>query len=60
MVLDRLFLWIFSLLNIIGTVIILCEAPTLYDDTKPIDKDISLVLHHQYPPDLDFKHIEMN
>ncbi|EYC11013.1 hypothetical protein Y032_0053g2426 [Ancylostoma ceylanicum] len=37
MVLDRLFLLIFSLACFIGTVLILLQAPTLYDDRKPID-----------------------
>ncbi|CAH1407725.1 unnamed protein product [Nezara viridula] len=51
MVLDRLFLWIFTLANIIGTIAILCEAPSLYDDTKPIDKEISHVYQAKsFPP----------
>ncbi|KAK6054557.1 putative acetylcholine receptor subunit alpha-type unc-38 [Cooperia oncophora] len=37
MVLDRLFLLIFSFACFIGTVLILLQAPTLYDDRKPID-----------------------
>ena len=36
-VLDRLFLWIFILTCIGGTVIILLRAPTLHDSTEPID-----------------------
>ncbi|KAF6210406.1 hypothetical protein GE061_013511 [Apolygus lucorum] len=54
MVLDRLFLWIFSLANLLGTFMILCEAPSLYDDTKPIDKELSSVAQQQFLPDLDF------
>ncbi|KAK9506749.1 hypothetical protein O3M35_008626 [Rhynocoris fuscipes] len=54
MVLDRLFLWIFSLLNIIGTIIILWEAPSLYDDTQPIDKELSSVARQQFLPELEF------
>ncbi|CAI2311722.1 unnamed protein product [Caenorhabditis sp. 36 PRJEB53466] len=37
MVLDRLFLLIFSIACFVGTVIILLRAPTLYDDRSPID-----------------------
>jgi len=37
MVLDRLFLCIFSLTCFFGTVIILLRAPTLYDNRLPID-----------------------
>ncbi|VDM53806.1 unnamed protein product [Angiostrongylus costaricensis] len=37
MVLDRLFLIIFSLACFTGTVLILLQAPTLYDDRNPID-----------------------
>ena len=37
MVLDRLFLWIFTLACIIGTVAIIFQAPSLYDRTVPID-----------------------
>ena len=38
MVLDRLFLWIFTLAVIVGTAGIILQAPTLYDDRIPIDK----------------------
>ncbi|XP_037082769.1 acetylcholine receptor subunit alpha-like 1 [Pollicipes pollicipes] len=38
MVLDRLFLWIFSLACVIGTCAILLQAPSLYDNTTPIDR----------------------
>lgn len=37
MVLDRLFLWIFTMACILGTVLIILQAPVLYDTTKPID-----------------------
>jgi nicotinic acetylcholine receptor len=37
MVLDRLFLWIFSVACIMGTCLIILQAPSLYDTTKPID-----------------------
>lgn len=50
MVLDRLFLWIFTIASIVGTFAILCEAPALYDDTMPIDMKISYVARLQFPP----------
>ena len=36
-VLDRLFLITFSLICLIGTIVIVCQAPTLYDYRTPID-----------------------
>ncbi|KAI4461319.1 neurotransmitter gated ion channel [Holotrichia oblita] len=53
MVLDRLFLWIFIIASIVGTFAILCEAPALYDDTKPIDMELSSVAQQQFLPELD-------
>lgn len=53
MVLDRLFLWIFIIASIAGTISILCEAPALYDDTKPIDMELSSVAQQQFLPDLN-------
>jgi hypothetical protein len=41
MVLDRLFLWIFTLAVLAGTAGIILQAPTLYDDRVPIDKKLS-------------------
>lgn len=41
MVLDRLFLWIFTLAVLVGTAGIILQAPTLYDDRMPIDKKFS-------------------
>ncbi|XP_026477282.1 acetylcholine receptor subunit alpha-like isoform X1 [Ctenocephalides felis] len=41
MVLDRLFLWIFTLAVLAGTAGIILQAPTLYDDRVPIDKKFS-------------------
>lgn len=48
MVLDRLFLWIFMTASVVGTFMILCEAPALYDDTKPIDIEISIIAKQLY------------
>ncbi|XP_044731605.1 acetylcholine receptor subunit alpha-like [Chrysoperla carnea] len=41
MVLDRLFLWIFTLAVLVGTAGIILQAPTLYDDRIPIDERMS-------------------
>jgi len=43
MVLDRLFLWIFSLACVMGTCLIILQAPALYDTTTPIDIKYSKV-----------------
>ncbi|XP_013773976.1 acetylcholine receptor subunit alpha-like [Limulus polyphemus] len=37
MVLDRLFLWIFTVAVLVGTCGIILHAPTLYDNQEPID-----------------------
>lgn len=36
MVIDRLFLWIFTLAVLVGTAGIILQAPSLYDDRKPL------------------------
>nr|WAP81826.1 acetylcholine receptor subunit alpha-like [Coccinella septempunctata] len=41
MVLDRLFLWIFTLAVLVGTAGIILQAPTLYDTRVPIDLRLS-------------------
>ena len=41
MVLDRLFLWIFTVAVLVGTAGIILQAPTLYDDCEPLDVKIS-------------------
>ncbi|XP_044758065.1 acetylcholine receptor subunit alpha-like isoform X1 [Coccinella septempunctata] len=41
MVLDRLFLWIFTLAVLVGTAGIILQAPSLYDDRIPIDEKFS-------------------
>ncbi|XP_047526398.1 acetylcholine receptor subunit alpha-like isoform X2 [Pieris napi] len=43
MVLDRLFLWIFTLAVLVGTAGIILQAPTLYDDRVPIDKTFNQI-----------------
>ena len=37
MVIDRLFLWIFTTACVVGTFGIILQAPTLYDDRKPLE-----------------------
>ena len=41
MVMDRLFLWIFTTAVCLGTAAIILQAPTLYDDRIPIDIKLS-------------------
>jgi len=41
MVLDRLFLWIFTTAVVVGTAGIILQAPALYDDRAPIGVQIS-------------------
>lgn len=41
MVLDRLFLWIFTIAVVFGTAGIILQAPTLYDTRVPIDIKMS-------------------
>ena len=43
MVMDRLFLWIFSVAVLVGTAGIILQAPTLYDDRDPIDLRLSQI-----------------
>ncbi|OQV13810.1 Acetylcholine receptor subunit beta-like 2 [Hypsibius exemplaris] len=40
MVLDRLFLWIFSIACVLGTLLIILRAPSLYDTTEAIPKKL--------------------
>lgn len=41
MVLDRFFLWVFTIACIGGTVGIICQAPSLYDTRIPVDQNLS-------------------
>ena len=43
MVLDRLFLWIFTVAVLVGTAGIILQAPTLYDDRDPIDYQMTTI-----------------
>ncbi|XP_076336496.1 nicotinic acetylcholine receptor alpha4 isoform X1 [Tachypleus tridentatus] len=51
MVMDRLFLWIFTIAVLVGTCGIILHAPTLYDNQEPIDIKLSEVAmatkHHK-------------
>ncbi|XP_058792856.1 acetylcholine receptor subunit alpha-L1 [Phymastichus coffea] len=57
MVLDRLFLWVFAIASLAGTFAILCEAPALYDDTKPIDIKLSSVAQQMFFPNKQLEHL---
>lgn len=53
LVLDRLFLWLFLIACVVGTIIILFQAPSLYDTASPIDIIYSKVgrkMRHLPPP----------
>ncbi|KAF7403194.1 hypothetical protein HZH68_005988 [Vespula germanica] len=55
MVLDRFFLWVFTLACFFGTLIIICQAPSLYDTREAVDKRLSTIslrkmLLPQHPP----------
>ncbi|KAJ8919219.1 hypothetical protein NQ315_012207 [Exocentrus adspersus] len=52
MVLDRLFLWIFTLAVLVGTAGIILQAPTLYDDRRPIDVTLSEIASTTAKPHL--------
>ena len=43
MVLDRLFLWLFTLACVLGTVTIIFQAPSLYDTRESIDQQYSSI-----------------
>ena len=47
-VLDRLFLWIFTVAVFVGTAGIILQAPTLYDDRDPIDLQMSKIGTDQF------------
>merc|ERR1719431_2217050 len=40
MVLDRFFLWVFTIAVILGTLVIFLNAPSLYDQSRPITESI--------------------
>lgn len=43
LVLDRLFLWIFTIACLVGTCGIILQAPSLYDQRVPIDSQLSQI-----------------
>merc|ERR1711910_23865 len=49
MVLDRLFLWIFSIAVIVGTAGIILQAPSLYDLRPAIDELLSEIQQEKAP-----------
>ncbi|KAJ8727283.1 hypothetical protein PYW07_001402 [Mythimna separata] len=50
MVLDRLFLWIFTLAVVVGSAGIILQAPTLYDERAPIDVRLSEIAYATAKP----------
>ncbi|XP_011703555.1 PREDICTED: acetylcholine receptor subunit beta-like 2 isoform X1 [Wasmannia auropunctata] len=48
MVLDRFFLWIFTIACIGGTLGIICQAPSLYDTRVPVDQQLSGISLRKY------------
>ena len=49
MVLDRLFLWLFTLACLMGTGGIILRAPSLYDMREPIDAKVSEITNVKVP-----------
>ena len=43
MVLDRFFLWVFTVACVAGMAVIILQAPSLYDTTHPIDIKFSKI-----------------
>lgn len=43
MVLDRLFLWTFGIVSLVGSLIILSDSPFIYDSITPIDVKYSKI-----------------
>lgn len=56
MVLDRFFLWLFTLSCIFGTLAIICQSPSLYDTRLPVDQMLSEIPlrknNFMLPPDI--------
>ncbi|PBC31729.1 Acetylcholine receptor subunit beta [Apis cerana cerana] len=48
MVLDRLFLWVFTLACTAGTLGIIFQAPSLYDTREPVDQQLSGISPRNY------------
>lgn len=42
MVLDRFFLWIFTIACFAGTCAIILQAPSLYDERRPLDQSYGM------------------
>ncbi|XP_018335066.1 acetylcholine receptor subunit beta-like 2 [Agrilus planipennis] len=55
MVLDRFFLWVYTIACFVGTAGIIMQAPSLYDTRKPVDQElsgISLLKSMTLPPNI--------
>lgn len=57
MVLDRFLLWVFTLSCIGGTLLIICQSPSLYDTRPAIDQQLSEIPlrknNFMLPPDVE-------
>lgn len=56
MVLDRFFLWVFTIACIGGTLGIIGQAPSLYDTRHPVDQRLSGISlrNYMHPPNVTF------
>ncbi|EFN82640.1 Acetylcholine receptor subunit beta-like 2 [Harpegnathos saltator] len=57
MILDRFFLWVFTVACFGGTLGIICQAPSLYDKREPVDQRLSGISlrNYMYPPNGSFE-----
>ncbi|CAG9130167.1 unnamed protein product [Plutella xylostella] len=57
MVLDRFFLWLFTIACFVGTFGIIFQSPSLYDTRVPVDQQISSIPMRKnnffYPKDIE-------
>ena len=63
MVLDRLFLWLFTLACVMGTGGIILRAPSIYDMREPIDAKVSEITNfnvHKIPVQILHKNPQKN
>ncbi|XP_065566592.1 acetylcholine receptor subunit beta-like 2 isoform X1 [Artemia franciscana] len=49
-VLDRFFLWVFTIACFVGTIVIVLLAPSLHDTTQPIDQKLSTIQFGVFKP----------
>lgn len=59
MVLDRFFLWLYTLACIGGTAGIIMQAPSLYDTRTPVDQELSEITMEKIFQKLPPSHVPM-